>query len=473
LLVSSREQLPIMRFCGSVLVGLALLANAVHAFARGEDLRLQYEQLSRQFAAANAGWRPESPTTGSLLFIAPDEYSPAPTEKRTLGAARQQYADQLFGLAKAAANAGQISLAFQWTTEAVRENPNHAEARRVLGYVERDGEWLTPYGARMHDAGKVWNWKRGWVPVNDVGSRKTNSAADAAQHSDIRHGWAIRTDHFLVRTNHSLAAGAELAARLERLYQIWRQLFAGFFYSDEEVRGLFAGERIARVPARQFKVFYHRDRDDYVNTLSHRQPMIGETLGIYFDTNAEAHFFAPDSNSSGDPNAKSASAGLAIATLNHEAVHQLFQESKPAARHIGARANFWVIEGVATYFETLTEHLDPQAGRYFTIGELDKGRLPTARRSLKEGQYTPLAELTRMGKDDLQHSPNIRQQYAESCGLAAFFINAQHGRYREALVRYLQAVYSGRDTEQTLAELTGAGYADLDAAYRRYMESLP
>ncbi len=305
------------------------------------------------------------------------------------------------------------------------------------------------------------------------GQSPQTAEADAARHADIRHGWALRTDHFLVTTNHSLAAGAELAARLERLYQIWRQLFAGFYYSEQEVRGLFAGERIARVPARQFKVYYHRDRDDYVNALIRRQPMIGDTLGIYFDTIAEAHFFAPDNDSSGNTAEKSASAGLAIATLNHEAVHQLFQESKPAARRIGVRGNFWIVEGVATYFETLTEHRDPKAGLYFTIGGLEKGRLPTARRNLKEGKYTPLAELTRMGKDELQRSPNIGQQYRESCGLAAFLIDGQHGRYREALVRYLQAVYSGHDNDQTLGEVTGASYAELDAAYRRYMESLP
>ena len=48
-------------------------------------------------------------------------------------------------LAKRAAEAGQLSLAFEWATEAVRENPDHAEARRVLGYELVDGKWLTPF----------------------------------------------------------------------------------------------------------------------------------------------------------------------------------------------------------------------------------------------------------------------------------------------------------------------------------------
>jgi hypothetical protein len=471
------------RIVAVVLLALLCCSRPLRAKPTAAELHSKYEALSGEFAAANSGWRPTSPSSGSVVFIAPDEYSPAPPGGDAAGKARKKYAEALFGLAKEAAEAGQPSLAFQWATEVLRENPDHAEARRVLGYVERDGKWLTAYGAKMYDVGKVWDSERGWVAAVEGGqspfaprtSQKGTvpAAAEAVRHADIRHGWAIRTDHFLVTTNQSLAAGAELAARLERLYQIWRQLFAGFYYSEQEVRGLFAGERIARVPARPFKVFYHRDRDDYVNTLRRRQPMIGDTLGIYFDTIAEAHFFAPDNNAAGDPIEKSVTAGLAIATLNHEAVHQLFQESKPAARRIGALANFWVVEGVATYFETLTEHLDPKAGRYYTIGELDKGRLPTARRNLKEGRYTPLAELTQMGKDELQQSASIGQQYRESCGLAALLIDGEHGRYREPLVRYLQAVYTGHDSDQTLAEATGASYAELDAAYRRYMESLP
>lgn len=162
---------------------------------------------------------------------------------------RTKYVAALFELAREAADAGQLSLAFQWTTETVRENPDHAGARRVLGYEQRDGKWLTAYGVKMLDAGKVWNSERGWVAANDTKANEAGAEADAARHADIKKGWQVRTDHFLVTTNHSVAAGAELAARLERLYQIWRQLFAGFYYSEKEVRGLFAGERIAHAAA--------------------------------------------------------------------------------------------------------------------------------------------------------------------------------------------------------------------------------
>jgi hypothetical protein len=435
------------------------------------ELQAAYHELSQSFIRATSNWRPKPPATGSLLFVVPDEYTPAGQGGEQYRDARNHYAGELFDLAQRAAEAGECSLAFQWASEVLRENPDHPDARRVLGYVERDGKWLTAYGARMFDAGKKWDGSRGWVALD--GGSKSKQPADAARRAAIKNGWQVRTDHFLVTTNHSLAAGAELAGRLERLYQVWRQLFAGFYYSESEVSGLFNGERIARVPVRQFRVDYHRDRDDYIETLSRREPMVAGTLGAYFDATATAHFFAEEGVAAGGSAAEKSTGGPPVATLYHEAVHQLFQESKPAARRIGETGNFWVIEGVATYFETLTEHSDPVAGLYYTIGAATAGRLPAARERLQENYYIPLAELTKLGKYEVQRRDDVAKLYSQSSGLAAFLLDGEHSRYREPMVRYLQAVYTRKDNDESLADLTGRSYSELDAAYRRFMESLP
>lgn len=447
--ISVTHQARHLRFAVAVLVAIALLGPPAHAAPQSAAaLRAEYKELSTNFAASAPDWRPKAPATGSLLFVAPDEYTPASNVGDQYREPRNKYADSLFALAMRAAAAGQLSLAFQWATETVRENPDHAEARRVLGYEPRDGQWLTAYGAKMFDSGKKWNPKSGWV-----------STDDPKPSPGKRNNWFLRTDHFLVSTNYSGEAAAELAARLELLHQIWRQLFAGFYLPEREVRQLFDGDRVARGQPKPFRVFYYRNRSEYADALRRRQPRIDETLGIYFDTFREAHFFAGGDQDAG--------------TLYHEAVHQLFQESRPATKMVGSSANFWIIEGVATYFETLTEHVDPRIGRYYTIGELTKGRLPSARRQLKENSSVPLAELTRLGKEELQQPANIARRYSQSCGLAAFLIDGEQGRYREPLVRYLQAIYTGHDSVQTLVETTGASYSELDAAYRRYLESLP
>lgn len=456
-------------------IAICLVASA-HARAGGAEqatavgLQVAYERLNAEYVASMPNWRPEQPATGSIIFVAPDHYRSAIHARPLVTDARREFSDALFDLAKRAADAGELSLAFQWATEAVRENPDHADARRVLGYERYDGQWLTPFAKRMADAGNLWHPQYGWIAADDLsryeagerleGNRWIDAETDAARHAEIEDGWQVRTDHFLVTSNHSLEAAANLAARLERLYQVWRQLFAGFCFSDREVQELFAGERSARQRNKPFRVYYHRDKDGYADALRRRQPRIAETLGIYFDTDREAHFFAGDGEDAG--------------TLYHEAVHQLFQETRPAARSVGSRANFWIVEGVATYFETLREHDEPQTGPYYTIGQWSAGRLPTAReRLLEDNYYEPLAILTQWGKDDLQRQPELARLYSQSAGLAAFIMDADGARYREPLVRYLEVVYAGRDNARTLSAITGRDYGELDAEYRAFLESLP
>jgi hypothetical protein len=451
------------------------LALQMRLAAEGQPVPTTTDELLAKYVRLISENRESQLKSGRVLFVPQDEYSlenTRPLNDAETKLRRDQLANEIFALAKQAAKAGELSLAFQWATETLRENPDHADARRVLGYEQRDGKWLTAYGVQMFDARepKVWHPKFGWIGPTQaaryeagerlVGGRWISAASDAARHTTMSNGWLVRTDHFLVRTDHGLEAAAGLAGRLEHLQQIWRQLFAGYYLTEREVRGLFAGERPPRRQSQPMRVFYHRNKDAYVAALVKRQPRIAETLGIYFDVEREGHFFAGDDAAAG--------------TLYHEAVHQLFQESRPAARRAGSIANFWIVEGVATYFETLREHSAGEPGRFYTIGDPTTGRLPAARqRLLNDAFYVPLAELVTWGKDDLQRQPELGKIYSQAAGLAAFLMDADGGRYREPLVRYLNDIYAGRDDAQSLSKATGLSYAELDAAYRRYLQSLP
>ena len=371
--------------------------------------------------------------------------------------ARNEYADSLFALAKRAAEAGQLSLAFQWATETVRENPDHADARRVLGYEQRDGQWLTPYGAKMVDAGKIVAIRRpGWVSSDGRQVGRSPQAND-------KNGWQVRTDHFLVTTNHSLDAAAELAARLERLHQVWRQLFAGFYLPEREVRQLFAGERDARERSRgRFAC------STIATATSTSTPSAAASRGSPRRSAStstpirEAHFFAGDEQDAG--------------TLYHEAVHQLFQESRPAAKQVGDAANFWIIEGVATYFETLTRTRRSRRRVSTTrSAKSTAGRLPAAReRLLADGFYVPLAELDAARQGRRAAAPGDCQavQPVDWPG------GVLDGRRRRPLSRAAGAVLGSRlrrprQRPSRSPTRPALSYAELDAAYRRYMESLP
>jgi hypothetical protein len=407
-----------------------------------------------------------APRVGSVLFVPSDIYNAGGGRRADRAAA-----DAAFKLAREAVEAGNVSAALRHACHAVSLDSDHAEARRLLGYQRVGEHWAGKYAQRMLETGHVWRREFGWVKADHVGnfeqglrpwgSRWISVEEDAQRHVSIDRGWTVRTDHFLITTNIDRAAGVELATRLETLYQLWRQLFGEFALTASELKGRLEGKQATGFKRQPFRVIYHRSRDEYNEELLRRQPQIAITLGIYFDAQRECHFFAGEDQDAG--------------TIAHEAVHQFFYESAPRpTRSLGATANAWALEGVACYFESLADREDTSGGRAFSIGSPEAGRLPAARhRRVVDNYYVPLAELSALGMTDLQQRPDIARLYSQSAGLAAFFIDYKGGVYRQAFRELLRLAYAGRDQADTLAELTGRNYGELDREYQAFMEGLP
>jgi len=423
---------------------------------------------------ANALPAVSSADDGHSVFVVRDLYATgSPAE------ANPELAKPLVEQAKQAAEQGQLSLALQLATQALQHDPDEPTCRQVLGYEQVADAWLTPFQKRQIDRGFVWDRRFGWIKKSYVakyeagerriGRRWVTAEADAKQRTTIDNGWQVRTDHFLVTTNHSLSSAAELAAELERLFQVWRQLFAGYYLGEAEVRARFVGTRRARAQAKPFHVIYHRSKHDYVAALQHKQPRIGETLGIYFDDLRQAHFYY-------DPESD---AQLQRATLYHEAVHQLFQESNRSRTGVGKRDNFWAVEGAATYFESLVPAQDAGSKHHYAIGQPTAGRLPAARRQVLAGDsyLVPLDELAALGQDDLQRRTDLRQLYSQLAGVATFLMHApptveSDRPPREAFVRYLRDLYAGRTDPEALFDACNQPPAEMQQAYRRWLERL-
>ena len=407
-----------------------------------------------------------SSTFGERLFVAHDLYTPAKVPVQT----NSLLASSLFDQARQACEKGNMGLALRLVEQTLVFEPDHADARRVLGYRLVGESWAGSYAARRLDQDEVWHPQFGWIKKADtqrwkeglrpLGKRWISIADDQRRHATIDKGWQIRTDHFRVKTNHSRSEAARLAIRLEEFYQIWQQQVGGFFLKTEDLQQRFDGKPSSGYRNKPFQVIYYKTRDQYNVALRGVQPRIEMTLGIYFDTTRSTHFFAGESQD--------------VGTIYHEVVHQLFQESNRSARNVGALANAWVIEGVACYFESLEEHSDPLVGRYFTLGTHSAGRLPAARhRRLVDDYYVPLAELSALGMSDLQRRQDIARLYSQSAGLATFLMHYQEGRYRPALVKLLQLVYTGGDKVSTLQELTGRSFAQLDQEYLEFLQQEP
>ncbi len=426
--------------------------------------RCDVENLPEAAAAIRA-WVPERDPEQLTLFLPPSEGVPfadsnSPARTVAWRHLRDEQADALMELARQAVAEHRPSIVMELVVEALRENPDHERARKILGYAKYQGAWRTPFEIRQLRSGKVWHERFGWLPKShgeryERGERfalgRWMTADEEAQlRSDMSRGWRVETDHYVVTTNHSLEEGVVLARRLELLHAIWRQVFSTYLATEQELARLLDG-KAPRPLSRQHDVYYFGSRDEYITALRPAQPQIEITLGIYFDTTRKAYFFAGEEQDPG--------------TLYHEAAHQLFQETRNVSQQIGVQNNFWIVEAIACYMESLAA----QEG-YYTLGGANAGRVPAARHRLLIDQfYVPLTELAALGRQQLQRDPRIAMIYSQSAGLADFFMHAGEGKRRDALNRYLTMVYAGRTRPQTLAEAMGESFETLDAQYRAFM----
>ncbi len=386
----------------------------------------------------------------------------------------QDYANALYALSRQSLNSGHVSFAFDLVREIVLHDSDHSTARKILGFVPSGDEWVSAFEADKLKKKQVWTDQFGWLPKAHVekyerGERYYNKRwipADkaAAFHSNFEDAWEIRTEHYLVKTNHSLEKGVDLAKKLEDFHGLFFQMMAGFFNSAADMQQLMAGNN-ARPQANVAKpniVHFYRSRDEYIATLKKvTQQRIEITKGMYFPSNRIAFFFFdPESDDDG--------------TLYHEATHQLLTGSRPMTGEIGIKSDFWIIEGIACYMESFQRD-----GDRFSVGDPGNQRLQAARSHfVRENYYVPLHELTRMGMAQFQTvvKADLRKNYSQGAALTHFFMHYDDGRYREALIEHLSQIYSPeksvRENPDSLEELTGVADEVLDQQYADYIRKL-
>ena len=160
------------------------------------------------------------------------------------------------------------------------------------------------------------------------------------------------------------------------LHQVWLQQCGDFHLKPADLLKRFDGKEISGYRSKPFEVIYYRTRDEYNDGLRRQQPRIDMTLGIYFDDARADALFCRQNNEGGQD----------AGTIYHEAVHQFFQESTRAARNVAATSNAWLIEGVACYFESLTEAGQSADGVRYTNDWRPDRRPPAGRAAPALGQ---------------------------------------------------------------------------------------
>jgi len=335
---------------------------------------------------------------------------------------RRDQATRLFELAQRQLEAGYAASAYQLVHEVLHEDPDHKKARAILGYRQSGERWIRPGGAIRKRSGRSthpkFNWRRATY-------------------------WQIESPHFRITTNHTAEIGVALAERLELFQSLWRQVFFSNWSTHAALADRFAGGSSSLGTSRKHEVVLFKDRQEYVSKLASVGPQIKVSLGYYAKDQRTSLFYAGDDSKE--------------ATWFHETTHQLFQEVGNAVHNVGEKWNFWIVEGIAVYMESLVRH-----DGYYSLGGFDADRLQFDRwRTLRGEPCLPLSEIVELGREDLQKHPDISRIYTRAAAIAHFLMDAEGGEHRDALMRFINAVYLGRDSPQTLAASTGIAYDKL------------
>ena len=401
----------------------------------------------------------------------PKELPPHQRWRETLKKLRVEYAQDLYLLSRKALQAPTLSpsLAFHLVREVAFQDPDHKQARQLLGYELYEQGWETPFAVSKLKKGEVWDPRWGWLPLPwleryEKGERYYNGnwitkSKEEQVRAEFNRGWVITTEHFEIKTNHSHERGVELGVKLEDFHRFFLREFAAFFTTTEQLNHLFE-KGPANANARKHHIYYFRSHDEFNARLREKQPAVEMINGLYIPTDRIAYFFADPT----DPAANEE-------TLYHEVTHQLLGETTAKTPEVGKDCNFWVIEGIACYLESFNR----DHGR-LTAGDPRNVRIRHARE--RAAQNLPLKQLSGLGMREFQHTEleALRNYYSQGAGLVHFFLNVDDGIYRDEFIQHLIEVYSPNEkirNKSKLSELTGVTNAELDRQYLEYLKQLP
>ena len=348
---------------------------------------------------------------------------------------RAEHADRLFDLSKSIASSDP-GRSYQLLNEVAWINPDHEEARRILGWTRGKTKWSKPERSikerRTRQPHELFNWQ----PAN---------------YSLIRSG------HFEVATTADVDTVIQLVGKMETWRDVWRQV-AIEFWSDEKVmqRCFEDGGRIRDSINRRHNVVVFRNKEQYVQHLAPKIPGIEVSSGYYDFESKTSFFYLGENNES---------------TSRHELVHQLFQESSRSDKNVARSRHIWAIEGIAMYFESLQNRRSSKmADPYITLGGFESHRLQFARlRKLREGFYLPMVELTGMDQKKWMDSGSVEKIYSQSSGLTHMIMNSERGKNRSAFLKWLVSVYEDSDVDG-LQQTLQKSFAEIDQQYDAFIK---
>lgn len=362
-------------------------------------------QLAAAAPEAAAGWSTDERSDCRRVFF--------PLDPQTPGADGASAADWL-GRARRSAEAGNYAAAFVELMRAHHADPAEAEVRRMLALPPDAEVAISVRPGRA--APSVLRWRPGTY-------------------------LQAQTPHFAIYSAADEARTRQVAAELERFYWIWAQVFFPLWEGRAQVREALRGGPAIGRSGRLLRVVLFADRDAYTAALRPHVPGIEQSTGFYSDpqrTTFLIHGATADD----------------LATRHHELTHQLLREatgSQLRGRGMpGDGSDFWLVEGVACYMESLRF-----ASTYGWVGGWESPRLQFARyRWLAGGDRLRLSEIADQGRLQVQQRSDLPRWYSYAAAYSHLLIDGGPAAQRDAMVGRLRQMYAAATlaTERSAAK---------------------
>ncbi len=256
------------------------------------------------------------------------------------------------------------------------------------------------------------------------------------------------TAHFQLYTDVNQERLQQVVIELEQFYAVWTQIF---FPLWNQAPGWIENPQAPRLKAvPKHRVVLFADPARYQEALKTEGDVVAISTGFYSDL-LRLSFFCDEGDQRNE-------------TIYHELTHQLLLEATSATGRFrpGERSGFWLVEGIATYMESLNRRTD-----FATIGGWESPRLQFARhRVLGSGVQLQLGELQNESRKVVQRRDDLASWYSHIAAYTHAIIDAPDGGLHSVLGA-IAALYQIRrglkpDTPSSLPTVDLTDYLQLD-----------
>ena len=252
----------------------------------------------------------------------------------------------------------------------------------------------------------------------------------------------VDTPHLTIYSRASREQSQRVAEDLERCYWVWTQMFFPLWEArgqatallaqlkpDQDVSEFLADSNKRITIRRKLRIVLFRDVAEYQRELGKDIPGIERSTGFYNDERQTVFLYATKPGEEDDP-----------ATRRHEMIHQLFREATRSglgSNIPGEDREFWLVEGIAGYFESL--YFGPS---HATVGGWDAERLQFARyRILANRDVLPLSELRTAGRLAAQKRDDLARWYAHAIAQTHSLMDGERDSQRRWIYKTLAELY--------------------------------